>query len=156
MTSFHTRIVRRKAAPLFAGAILVGSVALAGCSSSSTSSSATTTTGLDPDVAQVMKLATQVATAKGYSAKDVTVVATVSSANDSWMHFTITPTSSAPANVMAFSGFAHQAQNWSVVTSGTSNVGCPTTSTSMSTGMNAPLAVPSAVLASFKIACPTG
>lgn len=156
MTSLRTSTGRRKATPLFAGAILLGSVALAGCSSSSTSSNATTTSGLDPDVAQVMKLATDVATAKGYSAKDITVTATVSPANDSWMHFTVTPTSSAPASVTAFSGFAHQAENWSVVTSGTSNVGCPTTSTSMSSAMNAPLAVPSAVLASFKIACPAG
>ena len=141
------RTLRTKSAAL-GGALLLGAVALAGCSSSSSSSSSTTTKStVDPDVAQVLALAHGVATKEGLKPSEVTVTATVSPANDSWMRFTVTPKPGASSSVQGGYGYAHQAQTWTVVATGTAQVGCPVN--------GQPPTVPLSVITSFGLTCPT-
>ena len=87
---------------------------LAACSSGSTTSAKTTTT-LDPDVAQVMAAATQQAVSSGIPAASFTVKATVSSTNDSWMRFTVTPKDPAAGKFQAYYGYAQQTKDWKVI-----------------------------------------
>ena len=140
------RTVRTKSAAL-GGALLLGAVALAGCSSSSSSSSTTTKSTLDPDVEQVLALAHGVAAKEGLKPSEVTVTAKVSPANDSWMRFTVTPKPGASNSVQGGYGYAHQAQTWSVVATGTAQVGCPVN--------GQPPTVPLSVITSFELTCPT-
>lgn len=140
------RTTSKTAVTVLVGSLLLGAVALAGCSSSSTSSSTTKTT-LDPDVAQVLALARGVATKSGLTTHDVKVTATVSPANDSWMRFTVTPTANASSSFQGGYGYAHQAQNWSVVSFGTAQVGCPVN--------GQPPTVPLSVITSFGLTCPS-
>ena len=135
-------------------ALSTGALALTGCSSSSTSSTGSTTTGLDPDVAQVMSLATHLATSKGIAAGDAKVTAQVSPVQDSWMRFTIAPKAGSSASFTPIYGFANQTQKWAIVTDGTSKVGCPssTSTTGLSSG-TAAVAVPLKVIESFGLSC---
>ena len=142
--------------------LLIAPLLLAACSSSSSSTAKTTTT-LDPDVAQVMAAATKQAVASGIAAGSFTVKATVSSANDSWMRFTVTPKDPASTKFQPYYGYAQQTAHWNVIALGTAQVGCApagsgtlgATTTTTAAGAAPSGAVPTNVLASFGESCPT-
>jgi len=126
---------------------------LAACSSSSSTSTTTTaanvtttTSANDPDLLQVQAAADTALKAQRIDTTTVTVTASTSTANDSWMRFVVTPKPGSTAAPLY--GFAHQGATWSVVAIGTSDVGCAT-GTSTQT-------VPQSVLASFNLACTGG
>ena len=136
---------------------------LLGACSSSTTSSAKTSTTIDPDVAQVKAAATAQAVASGIPSSSFTVDAAVSSANDSWMRFTVSPKDPSSGAFQPYYGYAQQTQTWNVIAIGTAQVGCarPGTgslgATSTTVAGAAPAGtVPTKVLASFGEACPAG
>ncbi len=140
---------RHTALLLLAGLTMSG---LSACSSSASTSASSSTAGPtttsvdDPDLLEVISEASKVVTEKGIDPTTVTLTATASTANDSWMRFVVTPRAGSSAQPLY--GFAHQAQNWSVVAMGSSNVGCPGSSTGTYT-------VPKSVLNSFGLTCPS-
>ena len=152
MRTRHLLITSLVAAPLL----------LAACSSTSSSTAKTTTT-LDPDVAQVMAAATKQAVGAGIAPGSFTVKATVSSANDSWMRFTVAPTDPTSAKFQPYYGYAQQTAHWNVIALGTAQVGCTSpgggtlgATTTTAAGAAPSGTVPTNVLASFGESCPAG
>jgi len=140
---------------LVVAGLALGGLALGACSSSSSSSGTTTTSGADPDVLQVIAAAKAQAATHGLSAGDISVTATVSPANDSWMMFKVEAKPNGSANMFQpYYGYAHQTQKWSVVAAGTANVGCPTTGSGSSLN-SSQTSVPLSVIQSFGMTCPT-
>ena len=141
--------------------VLFAALLLAGCSSSTESSStttsaaSTTTSGQDPDVAQVIEVAKAQAVSSGLVGSNVTVTATVSPVNDSWMKIEVTPTNPSSDAFQPYYGYAHQGANWTVVAFGSAQVGCVATSpNSMTTAPNQGV-VPRSVIESFNMSCAT-
>jgi ABC-type glycerol-3-phosphate transport system substrate-binding protein len=152
--SLHLVSARVMRAILAVG-LAIGGITLAACSSSSSSSGTTTTSGTDPDVLQVIAAAKAQAATHGLSAGDISVTAKVSPANDSWMMFKVDAKSNGSANMFQpYYGYAHQTQTWSVVATGTADVGCPTTGSATSLNSSQP-SVPLSVIQSFGMSCPT-
>ena len=147
--------------PALIATLVVAPLLLAACSSGSTTTAKTTTT-LDPDVAQVMAAATKQAVSSGIPASSFTVKATVSTANDSWMRFTVTPKDPASGTFQPYYGYAQQTKDWKVIAIGTAQVGCnpaPSTlgATTTTVAGAAPNGnVPTNVLTSFGETCPAG
>jgi len=142
--------------------MLVSPLLLAACSSTPSSTAKTTTT-IDPDVEQVIAAATAQAVAAGIPASGITVNATVSTANDSWMRFTVAAKDPTSAAFQPYYGYAQQTSKWSVIAIGTAQVGCSRTSsgslgdmTTTTTAVGAAPSgiVPTAVLKSFGDPCP--
>ena len=140
--------------------LLVAPLLLAACSSTSSSTAKTTTT-LDPDVAQVIAAATTQAVGSGISAGSFTVKATVSSANDSWMRFTVTPKDPTSSAFQPYYGYAQQTAHWNVIAIGTAQVGCAPAgsgtlgaTTTTAAGAAPSGTVPTSVLSSFGETCP--
>jgi hypothetical protein len=144
------KATRSKAGAILAGLVLAGTV-LAACSSGSGSAtSSTTTTTTTPSVSSGVKAAvTAFLSGQGVqSFKYVVTKADVSTTDPTWAYFYVAPAEEHQADFQSFYGFARKsAGTWHVVSSGSSEVGCPP-------GATGNAVVPTPVLSEFGLTCP--
>ncbi len=145
-----------KATRIKVGAVLVGLVlggtVLAACSSGSGSATGSTTTSTTSSsgASGIEAAVTTFLSRQGVqSFKYVVTKADVATADPSWAYFFVAPAKQDQADFQSFYGFAQMdGGTWKVVSSGSSEVGCPP-------GATGNAVVPSAVLSEFGLTCPS-
>ncbi|HEY5246783.1 MAG TPA: hypothetical protein VIJ60_14030, partial [Acidimicrobiales bacterium] len=139
---------RLKAGAVLVGLVLAGTV-LAACSSGSGGASGSTTTTASSATSGIKAAVTAFLSGQGVQSfkYDITK-ADVSTTDSTWAYFFVAPVHADQADFQSFYGFAQKTGgSWKVVSSGSSEVGCPP-------GAAGNGVVPSAVLSEFGLTCP--
>jgi hypothetical protein len=137
-----------KAGAILAGLVLAGT-ALAACSSGpgSATSSTTSTTG-SSSTSGIKSAVTAFLSRQGVQSFKYVITKAEVSSDPTWAYFVVAPAERHQADLQGFYGFAEKgAGTWKVVSSGSSEVGCPP-------GAAGNAVVPTAVLSEFGLTCP--
>jgi hypothetical protein len=137
-----------KVGAILAGLVLAGT-ALAACSSGPGSATSSSTTTASSATSGIKSAVTAFLSRQGVqSFKYVITKADVSTADPTWAYFVVAPAEQHQADLQGFYGFAEkEAGAWKVVSSGSSEVGCPP-------GATGNAVVPTTVLSEFGLTCP--